>query len=74
MSLAGRRYGSPTGPLLLEAGRRLISELAIAEVQAFKDAGGGCLVDVSSIGIRTDLAGIAKVVLPYCWSSATTAK
>src|SRR5215469_6959346 len=37
------------------------TELAIAEVQAFKDAGGRCLVDASSIGIRTDLAGVAKV-------------
>ena len=36
-------------------------DLAIAEVQAFKDAGGGCLVDVSSIGIRTDLAGVRRV-------------
>ena len=36
-------------------------ELAIAEVAAFKDAGGGCLVEVSSIGIRTDLAGVRRV-------------
>src|SRR5262249_37063893 len=49
-------------PFLLSDNLRLDdAELAIAEVQAFKDAGGGCLVDVSSIGIRTDLAGIAKV-------------
>ena len=49
-------------PFLLRDNLRLDdTELAIAEVQAFKDAGGGCLVDASSIGIRTDLAGVAKV-------------
>ena len=49
-------------PFLLRDNLRLDdTELAIAEVQAFKDAGGGCLVEVSSIGIRTDLAGIARV-------------
>ncbi len=36
-------------------------DLAIAEVQEFKDAGGSCLVDVSSIGIRMDLAGVQQV-------------
>ena len=36
-------------------------ELAIAEVRPFKAAGGGCLVDVSSIGIRTDLPGVRRV-------------
>ena len=49
-------------PFLLRDNMRLDdTELAIAEVQAFKDAGGGCLVEVSSIGIRTDLAGVARV-------------
>jgi phosphotriesterase-related protein len=49
-------------PFLLRDNLRLDdAELAIAEVQAFKDAGGGCLVDVSSVGIRTDLAGIVRV-------------
>jgi phosphotriesterase-related protein len=36
-------------------------ELAIEEVQTFKEAGGGCLVDASSIGIRTDLPGVLRV-------------
>ena len=36
-------------------------DLAIEEVARFKEAGGSCLVDVSSIGIRTDLAGVRRV-------------
>lgn len=36
-------------------------DLAVKEVAKFKEAGGSCLVDVSSIGIRTDLAGIRHV-------------
>lgn len=49
-------------PLLLRDNLKLEDvDLAIKEVQKFKDAGGSCLVDVSSIGIRTDPLGVRRV-------------